>query len=229
MSGLTEKAKALIELHNELASSDTERWVKRVELQRLADDRSVATDKTVRKWCQRLTALGAWEARQVDGRWQHRTLRDMGTEPIGLPTPEELASVVVGGRSEGTRHTPSGYAASEPAGRPGSLVPDGSDCGDRDTEVSLAVGRDSKPNPLPPAEVGIGTTSITNPAQSSATPADSPGTLANTTQYRPPQPANCEALELFATEARPTEGMQEAAALDSESHTQPADREVFRI
>jgi len=94
MSGLTEKALQLCDLHEELAAKKQGGWVDRVELEHEALTRKVASKNTVHNWCKRLSELGIWEGKNDSGRWQHRKVRDAHEEPLALPTPRELAEPV---------------------------------------------------------------------------------------------------------------------------------------
>ena len=96
MSGLTEKAKAIAALQQELGE-EGEGWVARTKLQKEAQARGVASEKTVRNWARRFAALGYWEDRKRDGRWEYRSTRDVVLEPISLPKPDELVDVVAAG------------------------------------------------------------------------------------------------------------------------------------
>ena len=92
MTGLTEKAKELCRLHNEMAADTRDGWIRRAELQHEAGLRGVASPVTVQKWCERLRDLGIWDGRKVGGAWEHRALRDFETEAIPLPAPDDLSN-----------------------------------------------------------------------------------------------------------------------------------------
>ncbi|MEN8184960.1 MAG: hypothetical protein ABFS46_20760, partial [Myxococcota bacterium] len=93
MTGLTEKALAICELHQELAAStggSIDGWVRRADLEREAGRRGVAVCNTVRKWSKRFVELGIWEGRRPVGAWEYRGVRDVGAELLPLPRPEDL-------------------------------------------------------------------------------------------------------------------------------------------
>jgi len=107
MSGLTDKALQLSDLHEELAAKKPGGWVYRADLEHEALTRKVASKNTVHDWCKRLSNLGIWDGEKDHGRWRHRKIRDPRDEPISLPTPSELAEAadlpippnLVGGRT----------------------------------------------------------------------------------------------------------------------------------
>ena len=53
---------------------------------------SIACDKTVRKWSNRLVELGYWEARTIEkgGTWEFKPIRDASSERITIPTPADI-------------------------------------------------------------------------------------------------------------------------------------------
>lgn len=114
MSGITDKALRLFELHEELAADDAEGWVYRPDLEREALGRGVVGSKnTVHGWCRQFSNLLVWEGVMDRGRWKHRTLRDPREEPLTLPSAEELAAALgipVASQSAGGRHKTSQQA-----------------------------------------------------------------------------------------------------------------------
>ena len=92
MSGWTEKALEIARVQKQLESEApiTNCWIPRSRLQERVDRESIASASTVAKWCARFVDTDVWEGRMVDGRWEHRTVRDLEEEPIGLPHPDEL-------------------------------------------------------------------------------------------------------------------------------------------
>ena len=99
MSGLNETAAALDRIVRELFSTSTrhwdfkvEGWVRQPDLIKKAGSRSVASDKTVRKWAKRLAEMGYWESRRGEkgGAWEFKPIRDVSSEPVTIPTPTEI-------------------------------------------------------------------------------------------------------------------------------------------
>jgi hypothetical protein len=118
MSGFTEKAMRISKLAVEIRSE--EGWFNRSELQDAARTQGVASEKTVRNWAERFTDMGLWEARMEKGRRQYRVLRDPEQEPIDLPTPDELVSLVTPGSTPATREKPNKQVACEGPGKAGT-------------------------------------------------------------------------------------------------------------
>jgi hypothetical protein len=94
MSGLTEIALRIADVHNELASGSSDDWVYRADLQREVHKQDVASINTVHNWCKRYSELGYWEGRLERGRWQHRSLRNAREEPVPIPTPNEITEAI---------------------------------------------------------------------------------------------------------------------------------------
>lgn len=96
VSGLTETARDLIELHEELADEEETdgvegEWVKRTKLEEKAHEKGVASRNTVHSWAKRLSREGIWEGeRRSRGAWWHRSLGDPDSGVLALPEPDEL-------------------------------------------------------------------------------------------------------------------------------------------
>lgn len=111
VSGLTETARGIIELHEELAEDTSDGWVKRAELEDEAGQRGVASSPTVRKWAKKLSREGIWEGEQRErNAWWHRQVADPDSGAVNLPEPDELRERVKegvsGGKSRGVSVNP---------------------------------------------------------------------------------------------------------------------------
>ena len=92
IQGLTPTALELCQLHDELAASVSDGWVKRADLENEAGSRGIASQNTVHDWCKQLAKLGYWQG-EIRGQfraWYHRKIRDPNEEPVLLPRPEDL-------------------------------------------------------------------------------------------------------------------------------------------
>lgn len=115
MSGLTDKARDLCQLLDQLAGKGTSRWVLRPDLERAAGVKGIASPNTVRSWGVKLCDLGIWEGRKPSRTWEFRCLRDPEVEAVPLPRPEELISPTNEYQSEpGSPEGPAGQGIAEP-------------------------------------------------------------------------------------------------------------------
>ena len=93
-SGLSEKARQIHRLQHELEQRVVGGWLRRVDLEREAGKRSIATPATVHKWAARCRDLGIWEGRMEKRAWEHRIIKDPEDSSIPLPTAAELAELI---------------------------------------------------------------------------------------------------------------------------------------
>jgi len=93
LTGLTDKAKQLCLLYREL-SGEPYGFVSRIDLQKEADRRRIASQGTIEKWFKRFRDLGIWHAEMERGCWTIMEIRDPFTELIPLPSPDELAEMI---------------------------------------------------------------------------------------------------------------------------------------
>lgn len=90
MSGLSEKATSIYKLLSELVAELSVSHLRRIDLEREAHRRGIASPVTVQKWAQRLMELGFIEGHMDHGTWILVPLRDPAVEAIPLPNPEDL-------------------------------------------------------------------------------------------------------------------------------------------
>ena len=98
MTGLNQTAGSLDQLLRTLSTRhgkkrwSFETWVRRPKFIDAAKVNSIACDKTVRKWSNRLVELGYWEARTIEkgGTWEFKPIRDASSERITIPTPADI-------------------------------------------------------------------------------------------------------------------------------------------
>lgn len=95
MSGLSGKATEIYGLLVELIAELAVDSLRRVELEREADRRGIASPVTVQKWVQRLMDLGFIDGHRDRGAWILVPVRDPAVEAIPLPEPADLDAWVV--------------------------------------------------------------------------------------------------------------------------------------
>jgi hypothetical protein len=87
---LSDRARDLCALLDELAGGRRDGWVMRAELEAEAHRRRVASRNTVHDWCRRLARVDIWQEERLDSeQLRYRKLRDL-TELFPLPHPDEL-------------------------------------------------------------------------------------------------------------------------------------------